>query len=936
MNSETSLPDPDSEIELPEGDESFPEEDLELLYTAEDYQEYCFHHEPLVREWAIDQLVNIYPEEEATLKHIFLLLKFMADFEKKYIDDDELGAIPLTLNDDPREYVIVSDGKKNGRDSDEIAAAIMETAQDFRTASDKFARENPAEDWLETWMAGYQRHKQSLKYKLIGYLKDNFRRLDPVKVNIYSGAYFYSADGYLDPVIISYVYYFYGMRRTGGRKIVSDIFNFINEFEEELDLNSLGYTILSLKDLQTQEAYQFLKNLNPDLKIPDGNNIFSYFNALLSYRKPEDVLLLLENVCQNLTETNIEMIFLELSDLFWGQEYLDYFSIFEDIELEVAFAEIENNWPGNSALSRAIAKVRHCLSRFSKKKTTGIDEIFMELAGLLRDELAAKYPQLELPQLPGGVEELQPELILEQAQELQELSEEDFWLSLILSQLLQRPEIFRSKKSGYILNFLVTMLIVLLEDNDFGKKLGKLLPEDPDPDRKHQEYREASRALHQKLSDEVYLNPKTTAETDRGEAPLELQDSQLELLWELFSLPRENIPEEVLELMYCFGEHFSQELHQVVRNSLNFVRDRKGEGQLEANTDSTGEEDCQDEVSSEKDQISQEGKISRAEDENRENRGQGDEVQNNSLAHCSPGEQLAFNLDESASLTAAADAEETDRVDTAESDTTTGAADGTETEEFLRYFLLRRSLKVLGRIGYQPAGPDIIKLLQYYQGDYITPAAEQALAEMDFFAPELMQEAVDVGDNTTVLSFLDTLRKKPCLAGVKLVIAWYQRGQFTIPEPIILFLKDMGSRLGQRFIDKEFHNLEQGYVYKSRIVLAYLTGENLSNVACYHNKIAEYRENMPDAYLRHLLDDMSDDEFEKVLDSFEEERRELSAKKGRFNSGPGGGSSIAAEDKPGSEYKRTEEGAIVRKREKVGRNDPCPCGSGKKYKKCCL
>ena len=24
------------------------------------------------------------------------------------------------------------------------------------------------------------------------------------------------------------------------------------------------------------------------------------------------------------------------------------------------------------------------------------------------------------------------------------------------------------------------------------------------------------------------------------------------------------------------------------------------------------------------------------------------------------------------------------------------------------------------------------------------------------------------------------------------------------------------------------------------------------------------------------------------------------------------------------------------KNEKVGRNDPCPCGSGKKYKRCCL
>ena len=27
-------------------------------------------------------------------------------------------------------------------------------------------------------------------------------------------------------------------------------------------------------------------------------------------------------------------------------------------------------------------------------------------------------------------------------------------------------------------------------------------------------------------------------------------------------------------------------------------------------------------------------------------------------------------------------------------------------------------------------------------------------------------------------------------------------------------------------------------------------------------------------------------------------------------------------------YRRTEE--------KVGRNDPCPCGSGKKYKNCCM
>jgi uncharacterized protein YecA (UPF0149 family) len=31
----------------------------------------------------------------------------------------------------------------------------------------------------------------------------------------------------------------------------------------------------------------------------------------------------------------------------------------------------------------------------------------------------------------------------------------------------------------------------------------------------------------------------------------------------------------------------------------------------------------------------------------------------------------------------------------------------------------------------------------------------------------------------------------------------------------------------------------------------------------------------------------------------------------------------------------SEVATVRRKGKKVGRNDPCPCGSGKKYKKCC-
>ena len=34
-------------------------------------------------------------------------------------------------------------------------------------------------------------------------------------------------------------------------------------------------------------------------------------------------------------------------------------------------------------------------------------------------------------------------------------------------------------------------------------------------------------------------------------------------------------------------------------------------------------------------------------------------------------------------------------------------------------------------------------------------------------------------------------------------------------------------------------------------------------------------------------------------------------------------------------YKEQKESTTIRKPKEIGRNDPCPCGSGKKYKKCC-
>jgi preprotein translocase subunit SecA len=41
-------------------------------------------------------------------------------------------------------------------------------------------------------------------------------------------------------------------------------------------------------------------------------------------------------------------------------------------------------------------------------------------------------------------------------------------------------------------------------------------------------------------------------------------------------------------------------------------------------------------------------------------------------------------------------------------------------------------------------------------------------------------------------------------------------------------------------------------------------------------------------------------------------------------------------EKPNLRPLPTESFSGVVKSKKIGRNDPCPCGSGKKYKKCCL
>ena len=77
----------------------------------------------------------------------------------------------------------------------------------------------------------------------------------------------------------------------------------------------------------------------------------------------------------------------------------------------------------------------------------------------------------------------------------------------------------------------------------------------------------------------------------------------------------------------------------------------------------------------------------------------------------------------------------------------------------------------------------------------------------------------------------------------------------------------------------------------------------------------------------------SDEEYEKLKNSFLNKANLIKVDEKDMNISYSG--SKNEDDKEGEKNQKTMAKTFVRTAKKVGRNDPCPCGSGKKYKKCC-
>ncbi|WP_250675397.1 SEC-C metal-binding domain-containing protein [Paraclostridium ghonii] len=117
----------------------------------------------------------------------------------------------------------------------------------------------------------------------------------------------------------------------------------------------------------------------------------------------------------------------------------------------------------------------------------------------------------------------------------------------------------------------------------------------------------------------------------------------------------------------------------------------------------------------------------------------------------------------------------------------------------------------------------------------------------------------------------------------------------------------------------------------------------VSDLAAAHNISVEYMMGFIDGVSESLKEDFAEDKLE-AIEADTEVKLELDWEKLYYNMvaveahwlyNLQGWNNILSEDKRKELQKAFKSTKTVVKDDKIGRNEPCPCGSGKKFKKCC-
>lgn len=150
---------------------------------------------------------------------------------------------------------------------------------------------------------------------------------------------------------------------------------------------------------------------------------------------------------------------------------------------------------------------------------------------------------------------------------------------------------------------------------------------------------------------------------------------------------------------------------------------------------------------------------------------------------------------------------------------------------------------------------------------------------------------------------------------------------------------DINSKAGKAIWDKYFK--EEKAVYEQLLAdPSNVTSGTVSGLAQKYNMELKYMVGFLDGINDSLkepnpIEDMTEDTEVKLDIDLEKLYYNMVEAKAEWLYGLPAWNSLLTEERRKELYLKQKKSGTVVKEKKVGRNDPCPCGSGKKYKKCC-
>ena len=216
------------------------------------------------------------------------------------------------------------------------------------------------------------------------------------------------------------------------------------------------------------------------------------------------------------------------------------------------------------------------------------------------------------------------------------------------------------------------------------------------------------------------------------------------------------------------------------------------------------------------------------------------------------------------------------------------------------------TVRLMGQIGDRNFVPDLVYVLQNSDGiDYIYSDAIASLNALDESADEDILAAIENKDLGECQSF-PILEHMPYAEAYDLAVRFWEGGsddKMHFYEMYVFCLKGIGDKRGIATLQNMYANdTDAEYVGDCLECLGKIHNISIPESAEIEKKRKEHLEMQRDRQIR--LNEL--------------------AEKSRIKK-----ESNAAETKGAA-------APFKRDTPKVGRNDPCPCGSGKKYKKCCL